>query len=160
MIYLGVDPGRSSGAVAAIIDDEVRFIKLSETESDISLWIDDLVWENGVFAYLEQVAARPGQGVSSMFKFGQSYGFVRGLLVAHGVSFETVTPGVWQRKMGCLSGGDKQVTKARAQELFPQYARAITNKTADALLLAEYCRRQRGASGAAKTSDSQLPTAR
>jgi hypothetical protein len=49
-----------------------------------------------------------------------------------------VTPFTWQKRLQCLSGGDKNVTKARAQQLFPGVK--ISHITADALLLAEFCR--------------------
>jgi Holliday junction resolvasome RuvABC endonuclease subunit len=83
----------------------------------------------------------PRQGVSSTFKFGTSYGFLRGVLVALEVPFEAVTPAKWQRSMSCLTKGDKNVTKARAQELFPEVK--VTHAIADALLIAEYGRRIR-----------------
>jgi hypothetical protein len=63
------------------------------------------------------------------------------MLVAAGLPFELVSPAMWQRAMGCLSGGDKNVTKRKAQELFPDLY--ITHATADALLIAEYGRRLR-----------------
>jgi crossover junction endodeoxyribonuclease RuvC len=81
----------------------------------------------------------PKQGVSSTFKFGVNYGFLRGMLTAHKIPFEEVTPQKWQKAMGCLSKGNKNVTKAKAQQLFPNLK--ITHKVADALLIAEYCRR-------------------
>jgi len=77
--------------------------------------------------------------VSSTFKFGQSYGFLRGVLIASEIRFVEVRPQEWQKAMGCLSRGDKNVTKAKAQQLWP--AQKITHATADALLLAEYFRR-------------------
>ena len=90
-------------------------------------------------AVIEKVHSMPRQGVKSMFTFGMQYGFCRAMLIAHSFSFREVAPGVWQRKMGCLSGGDKKVTYRRAQELFPNIK--ITHAIADACLLAEYARR-------------------
>lgn len=145
MIYIGVDPGKS-GAIAYVFEERthlaVGFIKASETERDLSDWLCQRRKWN-CWAYIERVNAMPGQGVSSTFKFGQSYGFLRGLLVAHQIPFEEVTPLKWQRAMGCQSRGDKNVTKARAQQLFPQVK--VTHAIADALLIAEYCRRLRTA---------------
>ena len=113
-------------------------INLSETPHDIaefvrarSLSIDK--------AYLEKVGAMPRQGVSSTFKFGTSYGFCLGLLTSLLVPFEEVTPAKWQQVMKCRSGGDKKITKAAAQRLFPRMK--VTHKNADALLIAEYGRR-------------------
>lgn len=140
-LFCGVDPG-ASGAIA-IIDAEseiVGVIKNSATPADLS----DFVWSHTATprldALLEQVSAMPKQGVASTFKFGASYGFLQGLLVAHGVRWQTVTPQTWQREMRCLTRGDKNVTKAAAQQLWPD--QKITHATADALLLAECCRRR------------------
>lgn len=142
MIYIGVDPGKS-GAVA--IEDEDGYLavcRCDETEHDVAVFLRSWVGNRGpAFAMIERVHSMPKQGVASSFKFGQSYGFLRGCLIALGIPFEEVMPQKWQKAMGCLSHGDKNVTKARAQQLFP--GEKITHATADALLIAEYCRRVR-----------------
>jgi crossover junction endodeoxyribonuclease RuvC len=139
MKILGLDPGKSGG-LAVVGDGSADASKFGATERDI--W-DAIRMAAGAcdFAYIERVGAFPGQGVSSTFKFGQSYGFLRACLVAAGIPFEAVTPAKWQRSLACLSKGDKNVTKAKAQELFP--ALTITHAIADALLIAEYGRRSR-----------------
>lgn len=142
MMYLGIDPGKSGAAVALTCDrriyDTLRFNKA--TEQDIADWFRTRVaGVAGLRAVIERVNAMPKQGVSSTFKFGTSYGFLRGMLAAYRIPFEAVTPGTWQRTLGCLSRGDKNVTKAKAQELFPQ--QKWTHADADAALIAEYCRR-------------------
>lgn len=144
MLYIGVDPG-ASGAIAVLYDehDAPATHKNDCTERDLWVFINrckvlkelDGKW----FAYIERVHSMPKQGVASSFKFGQSYGFLRGLLIACGIPFEEVSPVKWQTAMGCRSGGNKNVTKARAQQLFPNVK--VTHANADALLLAEYCRR-------------------
>lgn len=91
-------------------------------------------------AYLEQVHSMPGQGVASSFKFGQGYGALEMALTAVGIAFERVTPQKWQKALGCLTKGDKNVSKRKAQELFPTMK--VTHATADALLIAEWGRRQ------------------
>jgi crossover junction endodeoxyribonuclease RuvC len=138
MIFIGLDPG-ASGAIACFIEDDIEVIKLTETEHDVAEWLHLHAGVGKSFALIEKVHAMPKQGVTSMFKFGQSYGFLRGLLRAYAIPFEEVTPQKWQKAMGCLSKGDKNVTKSRAQALFPKLK--ITHATADALLIAEYCRR-------------------
>jgi hypothetical protein len=141
VFYMGVDPGMS-GAVAIVggYSGCYESIKNDSTERDVSEFIKR--WSPSVACcVIERVNAMPKQGVSSTFKFGKSYGFLRGCLIACGVPFEEVSPMVWQRHMGCLSKGDKNVTKARAQQLFPKVK--ITHAIADALLLAEFCRRVR-----------------
>lgn len=138
MIFLGVDPGQS-GAVVALdeMGHVVRVVKNDTTERD--LFAAFCGYETEVAAIIERVHSMPRQGVASSFKFGVSYGFLRGCLIASGAIFEERTPQVWQRVMGCLSHGDKNVTKARAQQLFP--SAKITHATADAFLIAEFCRR-------------------
>jgi crossover junction endodeoxyribonuclease RuvC len=141
--YLGVDPG-ASGALA-LVDEHgghVATCRLSETLADVAAWLEHRRGLHGIaFATLERVGAFPGQGVSSMFKFGQSAGFLEGLLVALRIPYALVGPSVWQTKMNCRTGGDKNVSKAAAQRLWPHVA--ITHATADALLIAEYTRRTR-----------------
>ena len=139
-LYMGIDPGYS-GAIA-IVDHRGSFVdcvRLKETEHDVSDFLSECA-PHVETAVLEKVNAMPRQGVSSTFKFGTSYGFCRGLLVCHRVRFETVPPGTWLRAMGCLSKGDKNVTKSAAQRLFPK--EKVVHATADAMLLAEYARRQ------------------
>ena len=85
------------------------------------------------------VHSSPQMGVRSAFTFGQSFGMAEMLLTCLGIPFERGRPQVWQRSLGCLTGGDKNVTKRRAQQLFPGVR--ITHANADALLIAEYGRR-------------------
>jgi crossover junction endodeoxyribonuclease RuvC len=139
--FIGIDPGQSGGI--AVLADSAPAIawKMPETERDVWDLFPSYMMAPDAFAMIEKVASRPGQGVASMFKFGKNYGMLRGMLVAACIPFAEVPPGVWQKSLGCLSKGDKNVTKARAQQLFPTLK--ITHATADALLLAEYCRRKR-----------------
>ena len=137
--YMGIDPGYS-GAIA-VVDENGALVdlqRLKDTEHDVADFVA-AYQQRTELAILEKVNAMPRQGVSSTFKFGTSYGFCRGLLVCHRVRFEVCTPGKWQRAMGCLSKGDKNVTKAAAQRLFPR--EKVVHATADAMLLAEYARR-------------------
>jgi hypothetical protein len=137
---MGVDPGYS-GAIAVLCGEGnvVSIIRLDDTEHDVATQV--AMWSRYIkMAYLEQVSAMPRQGVSSTFKFGTSYGFCRALLVCHAIPFTTVTPSKWQGDMKCRSKGDKNVTKAAAQCLFP--GQKVTHRNADALLIAEYGRRK------------------
>jgi Holliday junction resolvasome RuvABC endonuclease subunit len=142
-VIIGIDPGQSGGI--AFLEPQhgpfgvVAATKMPDTEADVR----DLFGQgNKAFAFIESVHSMPKQGVSSSFKFGRNYGFLRGVLIALGIPFEEVTPQKWQKAMGCMSRGDKNVTKARAQQLFPSVPR-ITHATADALLIAEFGRRKR-----------------
>ena len=167
MIILGVDPG-ASGAVAVLPVDSfwrvkapasaVKFANLTERQ------IADLFWKiyvdsnnagDEVVAILELVHAMPAvkqwrdkdgqlqtkimQGSVGTFKFGQSFGFLRGCLVTIGIPFEEARPQAWQKLLGCMTRGEKNVSKRKAQQLFPQLT--ITHATADSLCLAEYGRR-------------------
>ncbi len=138
-LYMGIDPGYS-GAVAVVGEDGSfhDLVRLGETEHDIAGFVERNA-KHVEFAVLERVSAMPRQGVSSTFKFGTSYGFCRGLLVCSKVPFEAVTPATWQGAMKCRSKGDKNVTKAAAQRLFPD--QKVVHATADAMLIAEYARR-------------------
>lgn len=142
---LGLDPG-TNGGIAWITDGKACAEKMPETLLD--LWeligdIGDTVRSSTKHldckAYIEAVASSPQMGVKSAFTFGQGYGRLEMALTAAGISFERVSPRKWQGALGCLSGGDKNVTKQKAQEMFPQLK--ITHATADAILIAEYGRR-------------------
>lgn len=140
--FIGIDPGTSGGI--GIVDSNglvVNTFKFKDaTFADISEMFEYVSQLDGqVFAMLEQVHAMPKQGVSSTFKFGQSYGFLEGMLVAHKIAYEHVTPQKWQKAIGCLSKGNKNVTKQMAQQLWPSWK--FTHANADATLIAEYFRR-------------------
>ena len=140
-VYIGIDPGKSGG-IAALTEDGQVFMceKLPATERDVIQTLEGAV-TCADFGFIERVSSSPQMGVKSAFTFGQSYGFLRGCLFAAGVAFDDITPAKWQRALGCLSKGDKNVTKAKAQQLFPGVK--ITHAIADALLIAEYGRRLR-----------------
>jgi hypothetical protein len=151
MVYIGIDPGLAGGI--AILNNSGQFIaaiKMPPTERDVfetlarwAVYYDEGSG-NGCRATLEFVRSSPQMGVASAFKFGQGYGALKMALVAVGIPFDEVTPQKWQKVMQCRSGGDKNVTKKRAQELFPSCK--MTHALADALLIAEFGRRvaQRG----------------
>lgn len=115
--------------------------KMPDTETDILEVLRGCAEHRPLFAYLEKVGAFPKQGLASTWKFAQGYGLLRGFLLALEIPFETVAPGVWQRALGCLTHGDKNVSKRRGQELFPHLH--LTHATADAVLIATYGRRRR-----------------
>ena len=145
MNHLGIDPGMSGGV--GIIEDDgtvVTFAFSKLTEKDIADLISGFEKE-GTFAYIENVHSMPKQGVASSFKFGKSFGFLLGCLACAEIPFELVSPQKWQKFMGCLTHGDKNISKAKAQQLFPTLR--ITHANSDALLIAEYGRRTRCKSG-------------
>ena len=143
-LYIGIDPGQD-GCLAFIPENDMNkawAVKMPETLKD--LWDEVTNYNHGLsdwepVARLEQVHSMPGQGVSSSFKFGRGFGTLEMALTAAGITFEYVTPQKWQKALGCLTKGDKNVSKAKAQQLFPHLK--ITHAIADGLLIAEYCRR-------------------
>lgn len=143
MLYIGMDPGYS-GATAFLCEGELWWVRHDETPHDIMEAMISATARStgGTFSLIEKVASRPGQGVASSFKFGTQYGIMLGLLTALRIPYETTSPQKWQKALGCLSKGDKRVTKAKAQELFPEVK--MTHAIADAILIAEYCRRVKG----------------
>ena len=152
MNFLGIDPGKSGG-IAVIGHDGavIDYCLKNKTERDIFGFMATIRWNScfqgdadsrQFFAVVERVSSSPQMGVKSAFTFGQGYGYLRGVLVAAHVPFDEVTPQKWQKFMGCLTKGDKNVSKAKAQQLFPNIK--VTHGNADALLLAEYARRMYG----------------
>lgn len=146
IITLGIDPGKNGG-IAWFIDGKPCVEKMPATIADLWQLIDSIASEvpmiyrqREIKAYLEQVSAMPGQGVTSCFTFGNGFGHLEMALTAANIPFERVSPQKWQKAMSCMTKGNKNVSKARAQELFPSIS--ITHAKADALLIAEFGRRE------------------
>ena len=136
MSVLGVDPGWTGGA--ALLDD---FGAVAEyhgfatmTESDIIATMIRMTAHASV-CYIEKVHSMPQMSSKAVFSFGMIYGLLRGSIVGR-VRMIEVTPQAWQKSLGCLTKGDKNISKAKAQQLFPGIK--ITHATADALLIAYY----------------------
>jgi hypothetical protein len=144
VIYIGIDPGKHGG-IAAVVDAGcvLSVCKMPQTPAGLvdafRAILSCRAVEGPAWATLERVSASPQMGVVSAFTFGQGYGGLKVALTALGVPFEEVSPVRWQNLMDCRTRGDKNVSKARAQALFPRHT--ITHAIADALLLAEYGRR-------------------
>ena len=135
--FIGIDPGKAGG-IAIITPNKVEAYAIPETEKDLFDILDSIHFPR-TFTLIEKVHSAPGQGVASVFTFGRGYGFLRGCLIGIGLPFDEISPLSWQTALKCKSGGDKNVTKAKAQQLFPHLK--ITHKTADSLLIAEYNRK-------------------
>ncbi len=141
-IYIGIDPGKSGGIGFINEDGEVWAVKNDCTYHDLTDAVRDAHFAGHAtisHAVIEEVHSSPQMGVRSAFAFGQSFGSLLMLLAALKIPHERVRPQKWQKALGCMTGGDKNVSKRRAQELFPSIK--ITHAIADALLLAEYSRR-------------------
>lgn len=140
--YIGIDPGVTGGIAIVGHDGIGHAWKMPDTERDV--W--DLVfslrtWNDGpTVAVIEHVHAMPKQGVTSVFTFGRGYGGVRMALIGCGIPFTEVTPQKWQKEMHCMTRGDKNVSKSKAQQYFPTLK--VTHAIADALLIATFLRAQ------------------
>ena len=145
-ITIGVDPGANGGIAWITSDGKACVEKMPDTLQDLWELVESIGFEAPDFtpyqikAYIEQVSSSPQMGVVSSFSFGRGYGNLEMALTAAGIPFERVRPQVWQKALGCMTKGDKNVSKRKAQELFPD--RKITHATADALLLAHYGTKQ------------------
>jgi len=143
--YIGVDPG-SSGSICEVSAEGLASIVTKADKSYAHIWdkIFQPRFDNSV-AVIELVHSMPGQGVSSTFRFGQSFGMLLAMLTAAGIPYVKVTPAVWCKEFGLKKKKEESNTdwknrhKQLAQELFPDVD--VTHATADALLIAEYCRR-------------------
>jgi crossover junction endodeoxyribonuclease RuvC len=152
--FFGIDPG-ASGAVA-ILTEEGQFVKVFDMpvlEIKVGKAIkrrvsaDLLAHEVSLYpnavAMLEQVSAMPGQGVSSMFAFGESYGIVKGVFAALKIPAHLVTPGKWKKAMEL--NASKDGSRAKAIMTWPEHAdlfkRVKDDGRAEACLIAEFGRR-------------------
>lgn len=145
MRYIGIDPGVGGGIAVLNAEGHVlSAVKMPPTDADLYEHLGLCRFgpgSDGTRAVLEFVRAMPKMGVASMFEFGRGYGAIKMALLANQIPFEEVTPRKWQGALMCLTHGDKNVSKQRAQQLFPQATLKITHAIADALLIAEYGRR-------------------
>ena len=143
-MIIGIDPG-ANGGIAWIGRDGVGVEPIKGmTERDIYRLLFGLFADSigEPHCYIEHVHSSPQMGVKSAFSFGQNYGTLRMAVIAAGIPLETVSPAKWQGDLKCRTKGDKNVTKRKAQELFPQIK--VTHAIADALLIAEWGRLARG----------------
>jgi crossover junction endodeoxyribonuclease RuvC len=143
---LGIDPGRSGAAVVLSMTGEpLAVIRGDQSADEIATEMAEAISRRPVnvrLAVLEDVHSMPKQGVASTFTFGESKGIWKGIMGCYRLRSELVSPQKWQKALGCLSGGDKNVTKAAALAMFPAVGKGITHQVADAYLLAEYARRR------------------
>lgn len=159
-VILAIDPGRAGGVAVylppeAVAPDAggVLAYPMPDTPGGVLEAVRDAVTAAGgpehVTAYIERVsgyAGGPGQPGSAMFRFGEGYGFIQGVVMTLGMRLELVTPQKWQKALGL---GHREKTqskcewknklKAEAERLYPGVK--VTLATADALLLLEYARR-------------------
>jgi len=151
-VFLGVDPGRSGGM--ALVDWRGQWLVVCPMPDSAGTLARALRgwWPNGLelpptSATLERVNSGVwGRGRSNMkmgavsaFTFGRNFGRLEGVLEASEIPYRLVMPVTWQTALNCRTGGDKNISKAKALQLWPTCQ--VTHWNADALLLAEYGRR-------------------
>lgn len=145
--YLGIDPGSSGGL--ALLDATGKVVFATAMPETPRAILDTMAPHGRTMrAALEHVWSTPGWGHVGAFKFGGSFHGLEMALTALDIPFTLVLPKTWQKVVGVsypkrpksakAKARDKNVTKRRAQELFPKIR--MTHAIADALLIAEYAR--------------------
>jgi hypothetical protein len=142
---MGVDPGVAGGV--AVLDQHggvafVRGLRSDMTEDEVleilRFAATALLKCGGWECYFEKVQHMTGDGAQGSHTFGYIKGLMRGALKSRGVHLYDVPPQLWQTKLECMTGGNKNISKKRAVELFPGIK--MTHAIADALLIATYGR--------------------
>ena len=155
MLIIGIDPGISgaicffeNGEVKEIIDipsmaegkKNKRQINGQQIFNEISLRIKNIP-KKEIIVVIEQVSAMPGQGVTSMFNFGQSFGVLKGICSAMQLSMHFVRPAKWKKYYGLIKT-EKDASRTKVIEIFPyissQLSRKKDSNKADAILIASY----------------------
>jgi hypothetical protein len=141
---IGIDPG-ANGGIAVIFEDGRTWVGGMPEDSELIGVLRDLSnCEEGVrvTAYLELVGGYIGKGQpgSAMFRFGESFGFLRGVLQTLRIPTELVRPQEWQRGLPGVKGSEgptrKRLLREHAARIFPDLK--VTLATADALLIARW----------------------
>ena len=155
MLIIGIDPGLS-GSICFMRDGKIldviemptmtegkknkRQVNGSQIYNEIFKRINKI--ENSeVRAVIEQVSAMPGQGVTSMFNFGQSFGILKGICSAMQIPVYFVRPTKWKKYFNLINS-EKDASRTRAIEIFPYFSAQLSKKKdsnkADAILIASF----------------------
>ena len=155
MIIIGIDPG-ITGSICFFEDgkiiDVVEMPNMAEGKKnkkqvngaqiyhEISLRIQNLKKEE-IKVVIEQVSAMPGQGVTSMFNFGQSFGILKGICSAMQLPMYFVRPTKWKKYFNLINS-EKDASRTKAIEVFPYFSSQLLRKKdsnkADAILIASF----------------------
>ena len=155
MLVIGIDPG-ISGSICFFnegkIVDVVEMPTMTEGKknkkqvngaqifNEISERIKKLD-KRDIKIVIEQVSAMPGQGVTSMFNFGQSYGILKGICSAMQLPMYFVRPAKWKKYFNLINS-EKDASRTRAIEIFPYFSSYLSRKKdsnkADAILIASF----------------------
>ncbi len=155
MLIIGIDPGINgaicffkNGTVIDLMDMPTMSVgKKNKSQVNGSQIFNEVqkatLNENKkeVLAVIEQVSAMPGQGVTSMFNFGQSFGVLKGVFSAMQIPMDFVTPVKW-KKFFNLINTNKDSSRTKAIEIFPYISSKLSRKKdankADAILIASF----------------------
>ena len=155
MLIIGIDPG-ITGSICFFQDgkiiDVVEMPNMPEGKKnkkqvngaqiyyEISLRIKDTKKED-IKVVIEQVSAMPGQGVTSMFNFGQSFGILKGICSAMQLPMYFVRPVKWKKYFNLINS-EKDASRTKAIEVFPYFSSELSRKKdsnkADAILIASF----------------------
>ena len=153
MIILGIDPG-VSGAISVLEDKKVIDVfemptmidgkknKKQVNGSQVSNIIKDKMKnEKELIVVVEHVNAMPGQGVTSMFNFGQSFGVIKGICSALNLPIYFVRPTKWKKYFNLIKT-NKDASRTKVIEAYPEISSKLSRKKdsnkADAILIARY----------------------
>ena len=155
MLIIGIDPGISGsicffeqGKILDVIEmptmtegkKNKRQVNGSQIYNEILKRVEKAEKQN-VRVIIEQVSAMPGQGVTSMFNFGQSFGILKGICSAMQLPMYFVRPAKWKKYFGLINS-QKDASRTRVIEIFPYFSSQLTKKKdsnkADAILIASF----------------------
>ena len=155
MLIIGIDPG-IKGAICILKDGKILDVfdmpimpvgkknKSQVNGSQIYNEIQKAIIDEDkkdIKVVIEQVSAMPGQGVTSMFNFGQSFGVLKGICSAMNLSMYFVRPAKWKKYFNLINS-EKDASRTRAIEIFPYFSMNLSKKKdankADAMLIASY----------------------
>ena len=153
MIIIGIDPG-ISGAICILTDGKITEIYEMPTMIDgkknkkqvngaevTNIINKELVNEKDINVVIEHVSAMPGQGVTSMFNFGQSFGVLKGICAALKLPVHFIRPVKWKKHFNLINT-EKDASRTKVIEVFPYISSKISKKKdankADAILIARF----------------------
>ncbi len=155
MLIIGIDPGITgaicffeNGEIMDVIDmptmasgnKNKKQINGSQIFNEITIRIQNYKSKK-VNVVVEQVSAMPGQGVTSMFNFGQSFGVIKGVCAAMQLPIHFVRPAKWKKHFDLINS-QKDSSRVKAIEMFPKFSSRLSRKKdsnkADAILIAVY----------------------
>jgi len=155
MLVIGIDPGLSgsicffnSGRIIDVIEmptmnegkKNKRQVNGSQIYNEILKRINNIE-KKDIRVVIEHVTAMPGQGVTSMFNFGQSFGILKGICSAMQLPMYFVRPAKWKKYFNLINS-EKDASRTRAIEIFPYFSSQLSKKKdsnkADAILIASF----------------------